>query len=76
MTQLESVTAVAPCPFCGASASLPDDPREFAKFFRDRAEGHAPGYDLAVYARPHQYLALAKMLDDAALALQQRGDQS
>ena len=24
MTQLESVTAVAPCPFCGASASMAD----------------------------------------------------
>lgn len=46
---------------------MPDDPREFAKFFRERAEGHAPGYDLAVYARPHQLLALAKMLESAAL---------
>jgi hypothetical protein len=43
---------------------LPNDPREFAKFLREHATGHAPGYDIVIYARPHQWLALAKLIDD------------
>lgn len=45
---------------------MPEDTRQFAEFFRKRAEGHAPGYDLAVYARPHQWMALAEMLEKAS----------
>ena len=52
---------------------LPDDPRDFAQFFRKRADGHAPGFDLAVYARPHQWMAVAKMLENAdAVVLQDK----
>lgn len=48
---------------CASEKFLPDDPRQFEEFFRKRAEGHAPGYDLAVYARPHQWMAIAKMIE-------------
>lgn len=58
------------------SKFLPDDPREFVKFFRDRADGHAPGYDLGVFARPHQWLAVAKALEDAASAATPRDGES
>ena len=47
------------------SKFLPDDPREFAKFLRERTAGHAPGYDIAIYARPHQWQALGKRIEDA-----------
>ena len=47
------------------SKFLPDDPREFAKFLRERSEGHAPGYDIAIYGRPLQWMAIAKMLEAA-----------
>lgn len=42
---------------------LPDDPASFAKFLRQRATGHSPGYDIAIYARPHVWLALADAID-------------
>lgn len=48
------------------SKFLPHDPREFAKFLRERVCGHAPGYDIAVYARPHQWAAIATMLERAS----------
>ena len=41
---------------------LPADPAEFATYLRGRAQGHAPGYDIAIYARPAQWLALADAL--------------
>jgi len=47
------------------SKFLPEDPREFAKFLRERTEGHAPDYDLAIFARPSQWMALAKMIEAA-----------
>lgn len=47
------------------SKFLPDDPREFVRFLRERAEGHAPGYDIAIYGRPHQWLAMAKSIEDS-----------
>lgn len=43
--------------------NLPDDPREFAKFLRERASGHAPGFDIAIYARPAAWSALADAID-------------
>jgi hypothetical protein len=43
---------------------LPDDPRQFVQFLRKRAEGHALGYDIALYGRPHQWLAIAKLIED------------
>lgn len=39
---------------------------DFAKYFRDRAEGHAPGYYLAIYAKPHFWRAVADALDKAS----------
>lgn len=32
-------------------------------YFRARAEGHAPGYDIAVFARPAQWVAVADHID-------------
>jgi hypothetical protein len=50
------------------SKFLPDDPRKFAEFLCERATGHAPGYDIAIYARPHQWLAIATLLEKFSLA--------
>ena len=43
---------------------LPDDQKQFASWLRERANGHAPGYDIVVYARPRLWLTLADKLDD------------
>ena len=40
-----------------------DDPMEYARWLRGRAEGHAPGDDIAVYARPCRWLQLATVLE-------------
>lgn len=42
---------------------LPEDPNLFGAWLRERAAGHAPGYHIAVYARPSFWLALADRLD-------------
>jgi hypothetical protein len=47
--------------------ALPEDPKGFAKFLRERAAGHAPGYDIAIYARPRTWLALADAIDSGLL---------
>lgn len=44
---------------------LIDDPQVMAEWLRQRAAGHAPGSDIAIYARPSTWLALADMLDRA-----------
>ena len=42
---------------------LTNDPREFSAWLRQRAEGHAPGFDIAVYAPPSVWLALADAIE-------------
>lgn len=40
-----------------------DDPMEYVRWIRERATGHAPGYDIAIYARPTCWLQLATVLE-------------
>lgn len=42
---------------------LPTNPSEFGRFLRERTSGHAPGYDIAIYARPHLWLGLADAVE-------------
>lgn len=44
---------------------LTNDPREFPAWLRERANGHSPGYDIEVYARPSVWLALADAIEAA-----------
>lgn len=47
---------------------LTNDPREFPAWLRKRAEGHAPEFDITVYARPAVWLALADAIEACALS--------
>lgn len=47
---------------------LTNDPREFPAWLRKRAEGHAPEFDITVYARPAIWLALADAIEACALS--------
>jgi hypothetical protein len=48
------------------SKTFENDPCEFPAWIRNRAEGHAPGYDIAVYARPAVWIALAGAIEARA----------
>jgi hypothetical protein len=43
---------------------------------RERTEGHAPGYDIAIFARPSQWMALAKMIEAQSLSSSDRGSNA
>lgn len=47
---------------------LPDDPMQAEQWLRERAEGHAPGGDIRVYAPPATWIAIA----DHIAALKER----
>jgi hypothetical protein len=53
------------------SKFLPDDPRGFVEFLRTRTEGHAPGYDIAIYGRPHQWQAIATEIESLRAKLRE-----
>lgn len=56
----------------------PDDPLGTIKYLRERAEGHAPGYDITIYARPSTWRGLADLLEGArgrAVQVEERYDE-
>jgi len=42
---------------------MPNDMLNVESWIRERATGHAPGYDIVVYARSHVWLALASEIE-------------
>lgn len=42
---------------------LPAD-QDVVEYLRERAKGHAPGYDIAIYARPSRWLAIAEEIEN------------
>lgn len=43
--------------------SLPEKMPDVPKWLRERTDGHAPGYDIAIYARPYKLRALADYIN-------------
>lgn len=59
-----------------ADKHLPDDMTGIVKWLRARAEGHAPGYDLAIYGRPHALNALANHIEKLQAAIQDERERA
>lgn len=53
---------------------MPEDPLRFAEWLRERARGHSPGYDIAVYARPSTWEALADAVERGLALTATHGD--